>query len=77
MRGTARVLYGTAVAFRPMGRDTDDFGFTYNVSAGGLYVRTLAPPDEQLVWLELCPPRGERRVAPRRPRRVATRPHQR
>jgi DNA-binding response OmpR family regulator len=62
LRASARVLYGTTVAFRPMGRDSDDYGFTYNVSEGGLYVRTLAPPDEPLVWLELCPPRGERRV---------------
>jgi DNA-binding response OmpR family regulator len=61
-RSSTRILYGTTVAFRCVGRDTDDFGFTYNVSEGGLYVRTLAPPDEPLVWLELCPPRGERRV---------------
>jgi len=62
LRASARVLYGTAVGFRGMGRDTDDYGFTYNVSEGGLYVRTLAPPDEELVWLELCPPRADRRV---------------
>jgi DNA-binding response OmpR family regulator len=61
-RASARVLYGTAVAFRSVGRDADDYGFTYNVSEGGMYVRTLAPPDEELVWLELCPPRGDRRV---------------
>jgi len=37
-------------------------GYTYNISQQGIYVRTLAPPDDELVWLELCPPRGERRV---------------
>lgn len=61
-RASARLLYGTATGFRSIGREMDDHGFTYNVSLGGLYVRTLAPPDEELVWLELCPPRGERRV---------------
>lgn len=61
-RASVRSLYGTTVAFRSLGRESDDFGFTYNVSEGGLYVRTLAPPDDELVWLELCPPRGDRRV---------------
>ncbi len=61
-RASARVLYGTSVAFRSVGRDADDYGFSYNVSEGGMYVRTLAPPDDELVWLELCPPRGDRRV---------------
>jgi DNA-binding response OmpR family regulator len=61
-RASVRVLYGTSVAFRGVGRDADDYGFTYNVSEGGMYVRTLAPPDDEMVWLELCPPRGDRRV---------------
>jgi DNA-binding response OmpR family regulator len=61
-RSAVRMLYGTAVAFRSVGRESDDYGFTYNVSEYGMYVRTLAPPDEELVWLELCPPRGDRRV---------------
>jgi Tfp pilus assembly protein PilZ len=62
-RATARLLYGTAVEFRAAGRDEDEVGFAYNVSAGGLYVRTLAPLDAgQEVWLELWPPRSERRV---------------
>jgi len=61
-RASRRLLYGTTIAFRSAGRATDDFGFSYNVSLGGLYVRTLAPPEEDVVWLELTPPRSERRV---------------
>jgi CheY-like chemotaxis protein len=61
-RATPRLLYGTMAAYRGRGRDTDDYGYTYNISEGGLYVRTLAPPDDDLVWLELCPPRADRRV---------------
>lgn len=62
-RASPRVLYGTCVSFRAAGREKDDVGFTYNLSGGGLYVRTLAPLDAgQEAWLELWPPRGERRV---------------
>jgi DNA-binding response OmpR family regulator len=61
-RKTPRLLYGTTVAFRGAGRERDDLGFTYNVSSGGLYVRTLAPPDEDETWIELRPPRSDRLV---------------
>jgi len=62
-RATPRLLYGTTVAFRPAGREEDEIGFSYNVSAGGVLVRTLAPPEfGQEVWLEMWPPRSERRV---------------
>jgi DNA-binding response OmpR family regulator len=61
-RASPRVPYGIRVAFRSAGRDVDDHGFSYNVSEKGLYVRTLAPPEDDEVWLELCPPRSERRV---------------
>ena len=62
-RASARLLYGTVVAFRQAGRDEDAFGCTYNISAGGLYVRTLAPLNGgEEVWLELQPPRTDRRV---------------
>ena len=62
-RASARLLYGTTVAFRAAGRDADEIGFSYNVSAGGLYVRTLAPLEPgQEAWLEMWPPRSERRV---------------
>jgi len=61
-RSSRRLLYGTMVAFRCAGRDADDYGLSYNVSEGGLYVRSLAPPVEDTVWLELRPPRTERLV---------------
>jgi Tfp pilus assembly protein PilZ len=62
-RASARVLYGTVVAFRAAGREQDEIGFSYNVSAGGVYVRTLAPLDAgQELWLEMWGPRSERRV---------------
>jgi PilZ domain len=62
-RGSARLLFGAAVCFRVAGRETDEIGFTYNVSQTGLYVRTLvAPPAKETVWLEFQPPRSDRRV---------------
>ncbi len=62
-RASARLLYGTVVAFRQAGRDQDAFGCTYNISGGGLYVRSLAPLDRgEDVWIELIPPRSDRRV---------------
>lgn len=61
-RKSPRILNGTSVSFRIEGREEDEVGFTYNVSEGGLYVRTLAPPTEDLVWLELLPPKSSRRV---------------
>jgi CheY-like chemotaxis protein/Tfp pilus assembly protein PilZ len=62
-RASARLLYGASVRFRIAGSDTDEIGYTYNLSAGGFYVRTLAPiPRGSETWLELSPPRGDRRV---------------
>jgi hypothetical protein len=61
-RASKRLLHASLVAFRGAGRDADDFGFSFNVSEGGIYVRTLAPPTDDFVWLELSPPRSERRV---------------
>jgi len=61
-RASRRLLYGTLVRFRSAGRDSDDLGLSYNISRGGIYVRSLAPPIEDTVWLELTPPRTERRV---------------
>jgi len=62
-RAAPRLLYGTAVSFRGAGRDEDDVGFSYNVSSGGVYIRTLAPLDPGTeVWLDMWSPRSQRRV---------------
>ncbi len=62
-RAAPRLLYGASVGFRVAGHEDDDVGFTYNVSEGGLFVRTLAPPASgEDVWLELWAPRTSRRV---------------
>lgn len=62
-RTSARLLYGTKVAFRAAGREEDEIGFSYNISAGGVYVRSLAPLDRgQEVWLEMFAPRAERHL---------------
>lgn len=61
-RESVRILFGTTVWFRSPGADEDEIGLTYNISAAGLYVRTLVPPAGDDVWLELRPPRSRRRV---------------
>ena len=62
-RASPRILYGAVVGFRLAGRDEDALGFAYNISAGGLYVRTLAPlSGGEEAWLELRPPRSDRWV---------------
>lgn len=72
-RSTERLLYSTMVRFRDVGGEFDHVGCTFNVSAGGLYVRTLAMPQGDTVWLEVVPPgsmewvRLEARIAWRTP----------
>jgi len=61
-RSTERLLYSTIVRFREVGSEYDHLGCTYNVSAGGLYVRTLALPKGQQVWVEIVPPGSMDRV---------------
>jgi DNA-binding response OmpR family regulator len=62
-RATARVLYGASIRFRPSGAEDEEIGYTYNISGGGVYVRTLVPlPRGSDAWIELRPPRSERRV---------------
>jgi hypothetical protein len=62
-RASARVLYGTTVRFRAAGSEVDEVGFSYNISARGIFVRTLAPPPPKTeLWIELRPPRCDRLV---------------
>lgn len=62
-RSSERLLYGTVVQFRRAGRSEAEHGYLYNLSAGGVFVRTLAPPARgEELWLELTPPRHDRLV---------------
>jgi hypothetical protein len=61
-RSTERLLYSTVVRFREVGGEYDHVGCTYNVSAGGLYIRTLAMPKGDKVWVEVTPPGSMERV---------------
>lgn len=61
-RSEKRHLYATTVLFRSAGDESDELGFSYNVSPRGIFVRTLAPPEGENVWLELRPPKSRQRV---------------
>jgi hypothetical protein len=61
-RGAGRNLYGTTVAFRPVGASKDDYGFTYNVSRRGVYVRSLLSLPDDDIWIDVRPPRANRYV---------------
>jgi len=61
-RSEERHLFGTTVLFRAPGEELDELGFSYNISARGLFVRTLAPVERETVWVELRPPRSRHRV---------------
>jgi PilZ domain len=62
-RKSERLLYGACVRFRAAGRPDGDVGHLFNISAGGVYVRTLAPPPRgSEIWLEFNPPRSDRLV---------------
>jgi hypothetical protein len=61
-RTELRALHAAVVVFRALSWDHDEHGFTYSVSAGGLYLRTLVRPPKERVWLELTPPNVPRKV---------------
>ena len=61
-RRERRVLHGALVRFRSSPNGPVDHGFTYNVSPGGLYVRTLAPPVEDRVHVEVLAPNTDQLV---------------
>lgn len=63
LRLSERMLFGTTVRFRVAGTESDDVGYSFNISTGGLYIRTLAPLENGTdTWIELRPPRTERLV---------------
>ena len=57
-----RALYATPVAFRPAGGESDEYGFSYDASPSGLYVRSLLPCATEDVELELRLPNRDERV---------------
>jgi DNA-binding response OmpR family regulator len=57
-----RALYATPVAFRPAGGDSDEYGFSYDASPSGLYVRSLLPCATEEVEVELRLPNRDERV---------------
>jgi hypothetical protein len=61
-RASGRNLYGTTVAFRSVGTTKDDYGFTYNVSRNGVYVRSLLSLANDDIWIDVRPPRADRYV---------------
>lgn len=62
-RNAPRMLFGTRVWARQAGADNDRVGYSYTISEGGLFIRSLAPfPVGSRIWLELCPPRNTHRV---------------
>ncbi|MBN2191478.1 MAG: hypothetical protein JW751_01575 [Polyangiaceae bacterium] len=61
-RRERRILYGALCAFHAIERDVIEHGFTYNVSPSGLYVRTLSPPREEQVRIDLLAPGTARPV---------------
>ncbi len=59
VRKSARILYNTPVQFRPEDGDTPFWGYSFNVSLGGLYVRSLAGlPLQTRTVVEFRPPHG-------------------
>ena len=62
-RRSRRVLFGTCVWARPAGAERDRVGYSYTISEGGLFLRSMAPfAVGTRLWVELSPPRAGRRV---------------
>lgn len=56
-RASARIHFATVCSFRKSGDLQPNFGLTHNISAGGLYVRTLdVPAAGASLWIELRVP---------------------
>lgn len=56
-RASERLLYGTLCAFRHAGELSSVYGYCYNISYEGMYVKTFDPPRKNSeIWLEMRPP---------------------
>jgi CheY-like chemotaxis protein/Tfp pilus assembly protein PilZ len=66
LRASKRLVYGVPIHFGGVqngSAGTRTFGYTYNISLGGLFVRTLTPPAMGTVLdLSFTPPAGRGRV---------------
>lgn len=55
-RTSRRLLFETTCSFREPGDREHHFGFTCNISLGGMYIRTFDPPKMgSEVWVEMAP----------------------
>jgi hypothetical protein len=61
-RRELRALYATPVAFRAQNSDSDEYGFSYDASPSGVYVRSLLPCETEDVEVELRLPNRDERV---------------
>jgi CheY-like chemotaxis protein len=63
LRATPRTFFAAFCAFRPADQIVPTYAVTYNVSGGGLFVRTLdAPPSGSVVAINLQLPSAEKPV---------------
>ncbi|MBK8171473.1 MAG: PilZ domain-containing protein [Sandaracinaceae bacterium] len=61
VRQSPRYLHGTLCGFRTAGEIRPVYGYTYNISREGIYVRTFdPPPNADRVWVEMMPPGRDR-----------------
>ncbi|MDW8362079.1 MAG: PilZ domain-containing protein [Myxococcales bacterium] len=62
-RSSRRILHAALCSYRPEGSMLPRFGLTYNVSADGVFVRTLDPPAAgDALWFEMRPWGADRAV---------------
>jgi len=62
VRGEGRVLQGSVLRLRWADGGPDDIGYSYNSSATGIFVRTLAAPSGSKVSVEVTPPGARERI---------------
>ncbi len=63
-RASVRLPYATSLVFDIPGSWTQVWGYTFNISLGGVFVRTLTPPPlSSEVEMSFSPPMSEERVS--------------
>jgi DNA-binding response OmpR family regulator len=61
-RGEGRILHGSVLRLRWGDGGVDEIGYSYNWSATGFFVRTLAAPSGSKVTVELTPPGASEKI---------------